>query len=175
MRSGIVMGGCYLGMAGHDVFNNKVREIVNTNEHRVVLLALDISNFKYINDFYGMDEGDKVMQDIADFYFINEPLCLASHGIGFDQFRGAYKVDNMTNEDVVGYIARKNRIFEKELSERYPLVYQHVYVGLMYVWQLTVLILQRNQQKEDLIFRVVYIQRIIAMNILNIWICLMNL
>ena len=46
MRSGIVMGGCYLGMAGHDVFNNKVREIVNTNEHRVVLLALDISNFK---------------------------------------------------------------------------------------------------------------------------------
>ena len=32
MRSGIVMGGCYLGMAGHDVFNNKVREIVNTNE-----------------------------------------------------------------------------------------------------------------------------------------------
>ena len=62
MRSGIVMGGCYLGMAGHDVFNNKVREIVNTNEHRVVLLALDISNFKYINDFYGMDEGDKVMQ-----------------------------------------------------------------------------------------------------------------
>ena len=64
------MGGCYLGMAGHDVFNNKVREIVNTNEHRVVLLALDISNFKYINDFYGMDEGDKVMQDIADFILL---------------------------------------------------------------------------------------------------------
>ena len=82
MRREIVMGGCYLGMAGHDVFNNKVREIVNTNEHRVVLLALDISNFKYINDFYGMDEGDKVMQDIADFYFINEPLCLASHDTG---------------------------------------------------------------------------------------------
>ena len=100
MRREIVMGGCYLGMAGHDVFNNRVREIVNTNEHRVVLLALDISNFKYINDFYGMDEGDKVMQDIADFYFINEPLCLASHGIGFDQFRGAYKADNMTDEDV---------------------------------------------------------------------------
>lgn len=132
MRREIVMGGCYLGMAGHDVFNNRVREIVNTNEHRVVLLALDISNFKYINDFYGMDEGDKVMQDIADFYFINEPLCLASHGIGFDQFRGAYKADNMTDEDVVEYIARKNRIFEKELSERYPLVYQHVYVGLYF-------------------------------------------
>lgn len=112
MRREIVMGGCYLGMAGHDVFNNRVREIVNTNEHRVVLLALDISNFKYINDFYGMDEGDKVMQDIADFYFINEPLCLASHGIGFDQFRGAYKADNMTDEDVKIILLRVEKVLE---------------------------------------------------------------
>ena len=126
------MGGCYLGMAGHDVFNEKVTEIIHSNEHRIVLLALDISNFKYINDFYGMDEGDKVMQDIADFYFVNEPLCLASHGIGFDQFRGAYKVDGMTHEDVVDYISRKNETFETELSARYPLVYQHVYVGLYF-------------------------------------------
>lgn len=126
------MGGCYLGMAGHDVFNEKVTEIIHSNEHRIVLLALDISNFKYINDFYGMDEGDKVMQDIADFYFVNEPLCLASHGIGFDQFRGAYKVDGMTHEDVVDYISRKNETFEAELSARYPLVYHHVYVGLYF-------------------------------------------
>ena len=73
------MENCYLGMAGHNVFNNKVKDIIHKNEHSVVLLALDISNFKYINDFYGMDEGDKVMQDIADYYFINEPLCLAAH------------------------------------------------------------------------------------------------
>ena len=79
-----------------------------------------------------MDEGDKVMQDIADYYFINEPLCLAAHGIGFDQFRGAYNVDGMTQEDVVSYITKKNEKFEAELSERYPLVYQHVYVGLYF-------------------------------------------
>lgn len=126
------MGGCYLGMAGHDVFNSKVKEIVSTGEHKVVLIALDISNFKYINDFYGMDEGDRVMQDIADFYFVNEPLCLASHGIGFDQFRGAYKVDWMSQKDVTDYIERKNEEFEAILSARYPLVYQHVYVGLYF-------------------------------------------
>lgn len=127
------MENCYLGMAGHNVFNNKVKDIIHKNEHSVVLLALDISNFKYINDFYGMDEGDKVMQDIADYYFINEPLCLAAHGIGFDQFRGAYNVDGMTQEDVVSYITKKNEKFEAELSERYPLVYQHVYVGLYFM------------------------------------------
>lgn len=126
------MDGCYLGMTGHDVFNEKVTEIIHSNEHRIVLLALDISNFKYINDFYGMDEGDKVMQDIASFYFADEPLCLAAHGIGFDQFRGAYNVDGMMHEDVVNYISRKNEMFEAELSARYPLVYQHVYVGLYF-------------------------------------------
>lgn len=131
-KRGGYMENCYLGMAGHNVFNNKVKDIIHKNEHSVVLLALDISNFKYINDFYGMDEGDKVMQDIADYYFINEPLCLAAHGIGFDQFRGAYNVDGMTQEDVVSYITKKNEKFEAELSERYPLVYQHVYVGLYF-------------------------------------------
>lgn len=131
-KRGKFMEGCYLGMAGHDVFNSKVKDIIHKNEHSVVLLALDISNFKYINDFYGMDEGDKVMRDIADYYFIKEPLCLAAHGIGFDQFRGAYKVDGMTHEDVVNYISRKNEKFEAELSARYPLVYQHVYVGLYF-------------------------------------------
>lgn len=131
-KRGGYMENCYLGMAGHNVFNNMVKDIIHKNEHSVVLLALDISNFKYINDFYGMDEGDKVMQDIADYYFINEPLCLAAHGIGFDQFRGAYNVDGMTQEDVVSYITKKNEKFEAELSERYPLVYQHVYVGLYF-------------------------------------------
>ena len=131
-KRGGYMENCYLGMAGHNVFNNKVKDIIHKNEHNVVLLALDISNFKYINDFYGMDEGDKVMQDIADYYFINEPLCLAAHGIGFDQFRGAYNVDGMTQEDVISYITKKNERFEAELSERYPLVYQHVYVGLYF-------------------------------------------
>lgn len=131
-KRGGYMENCYLGMTGHNVFNNKVKDIIHKNEHSVVLLALDISNFKYINDFYGMDEGDKVMQDIADYYFINEPLCLAAHGIGFDQFRGAYNVDGMTQEDVVSYITKKNEKFEAELSERYPLVYQHVYVGLYF-------------------------------------------
>ena len=131
-KRGGYMENCYLGMAGHNVFNHKVKDIIHKNEHNVVLLALDISNFKYINDFYGMDEGDKVMQDIADYYFINEPLCLAAHGIGFDQFRGAYNVDGMTQEDVISYITKKNERFEAELSERYPLVYQHVYVGLYF-------------------------------------------
>lgn len=131
-KRGKFMENCYLGMAGHDVFNSVVKDIIHKNEHSVVLLALDISNFKYINDFYGMDEGDKVMQDIADYYFVNEPLCLAAHGIGFDQFRGAYKVDGMTHEEVADYISKKNEKFEAELSARYPLVYQHVYVGLYF-------------------------------------------
>ena len=126
------MKGWYLGMTGHDAFNDRIREIVSAGEHKVVLMALDISNFKYINDFYGMDEGDKVMKDIADYYFVNEPLCLASHGIGFDQFRAAYCVDGMTKEEVVDYITKKNTEFEALLSSRYPLVYQHVYVGLYF-------------------------------------------
>ena len=126
------MKSCYLGTTGQNEFDEKVKEILSTEKHKLVFMALDISNFKYINDYYGWDEGDRVMNDIAEFYFVNEPLCVVAHGIGFDQFRCAYDIGNFTREEFADYILRKNAAFEHFLTEKYPLVYHHVYIGLYY-------------------------------------------
>lgn len=128
----IDMGGCFLGMSGRNDFTESIKRIIASGQHDIVFMALDISNFKYINDFYGMDEGDRVMHDIANFYFMNEKRCLAAHGIGFDQFRALYSYEGQTKEELLDYIVSKNDEFERELSKRYPLVYHHVYVGLYF-------------------------------------------
>ena len=129
MRREIVMGGCYLGMAGHDVFNNKVREIVNTNEHRVVLLALDISNFKYINDFYGMDEGDKVMQIKNNYQLEWEQRTdkgfLVDSGSGiFNGDMGIItKINNLTNYIEVKFDDDRYVTYDSKQAEELELAY----------------------------------------------------
>ena len=123
------MGGCYLGMAGHDVFNNKVREIVNTNEHRVVLLALDISNFKYINDFYGMDEGDKVMQIKNNYQLEWEQRTdkgfLVDSGSGiFNGDMGIItKINNLTNYIEVKFDDERYVTYDSKQAEELELAY----------------------------------------------------
>ncbi|MBD5495143.1 MAG: EAL domain-containing protein [Lachnospiraceae bacterium] len=126
------MDNFYTIQSGNNNFINKAISLVEAGEEMLAFIALDISNFKYINDFYGMQEGDRVMEDIASFFFINEPLCRAAYGMGFDQFRGIYDVTAMSKEDFISYLTQKSHEFESMLSTRYPLVYNHVYIGIYF-------------------------------------------
>lgn len=126
------MNNFYTIQSGNNQFISKAVSLVEDNEKTLAFIALDISNFKYINDFYSMQEGDKVMEDIASFFFINEPLCLVAYGMGFDQFRGVYDMTGMSKEELISYLTQKSHEFEYMLSARYPLVYNHVYVGIYF-------------------------------------------
>lgn len=126
------MNNYYTIQSGNNQFINKAVSLVQSGDKELAFIALDISNFKYINDFYGMNEGDRVMEDIASFFFIDEPLCLAAYGMGFDQFRGIYDITDMSKEDFTDYLTQKSREFEYTLSSRYPLIYNHVYIGIYF-------------------------------------------
>lgn len=126
------MNNFYTIQSGNNQFISKAVSLVEDKEKTLAFIALDISNFKYINDFYSMQEGDKVMEDIASFFFINEPLCLAAYGMGFDQFRGVYDMTGMSKEELISYLTQKSHEFEYMLSTRYPLVYNHVYIGIYF-------------------------------------------
>lgn len=118
--------------SGNNQFIGKAASLVEENAKELAFIALDISNFKYINDFYSMKEGDRVMEDIASFFFINDPLCLTAYGMGFDQFRAVYNMTGMSKDGLISYLTQKSYEFEKILSARYPLVYNHVYIGIYF-------------------------------------------
>lgn len=126
------MNSFYSIESGNSKFISKARSLAQDGSRELAFIALDISNFKYINDIYGMSEGDRVMKDIASFFFINEPLCLTAYGMGFDQFRAVYDVTGQSQEDLVSYLEQKSLKFEADLSQRYPLVYNHVYIGIYF-------------------------------------------
>ena len=118
--------------SGNSQFIRQAVSLIEENEKELAFIALDISNFKYINDFYSMKEGDQVMEDIATFFFIDDPLCLVAYGMGFDQFRAVYNMTDMSKEELISYLTQKSHEFERILSARYPLVYNHVYIGIYF-------------------------------------------
>lgn len=124
--------------SGNSQFIRQAVSLIEESGKELAFIALDISNFKYINDFYSMEEGDRVMEDIASFFFIDDPLCLVAYGMGFDQFRAVYNMTDMSKEELISYLTQKSHEFESILSARYPLVYNHVYIGIYFYEDRTV-------------------------------------
>lgn len=114
-------------------FINKSSEIAKNRQHKLVVITNDISNFKYLNDFYGMEEGDKLLEEMARYFYIENPNCLAACRTGCDQFRGIFDISDKSQEEEIEHIVYMNSVFEKKMSELYPNIYFHVYTGLYFL------------------------------------------
>ncbi|MBQ2803703.1 MAG: EAL domain-containing protein [Lachnospiraceae bacterium] len=108
--------------------------IVKEGGRKLAFITNDISNFKYINDLYSMEEGDRFINEMAHFFYIDNPACLAACRTNCDQFRGIFDITGLTNEQEVDRIISMNSEFEKRMSQKYPNVFFHVYTGL-YFWE----------------------------------------
>lgn len=108
-------------------------DIIRNSNDNYAIVAVDLSNFKYLNDIYGMDKGDEVIVLVANEFFVNNPNCpLACHTVG-DQFRGLINVGSRTMEEEIEVISGKNAKVEQQLAKMFPKVYLHVYTGLYFI------------------------------------------
>lgn len=111
-------------------------KIVRKGKANFAVVAVDLSNFKYLNDMYGMDKGDETIQMMADYLFKNNPSCiLACHIVG-DQFRALMDVGQRSLADEEELITQMNIELEEKLEKLFPKVYLHVYTGLYYIDQM---------------------------------------
>lgn len=69
---------------------------------------------------------------MAHFFYIDNPACLAACRTGCDQFRGRFDITGLTNDEEVERIISMNNEFEKQISEKYPNVFFHVYTGVYF-------------------------------------------
>lgn len=94
------------------------------------VVAVDLSNFKYLNDMYGMEQGDEAIQLMANELFKHNSSCvMACHIVG-DQFRALLDIEDRTLNDEIDKISQMNLALEATLEQMFPKVYLHVYTGL---------------------------------------------
>ncbi|MBQ4283444.1 MAG: EAL domain-containing protein [Lachnospira sp.] len=121
------------GLLGTGEFIRECERIVADKSRKFVFITNDISNFKYVNDLYSMEEGDRFIEGMARFFFIDNPKCLAACRTGCDQFRGIFDMTGMTQEEEIERVISMNEEFERRMSEKYPNVFFHVYTGVYFV------------------------------------------
>lgn len=98
-------------------------------DRKLVFVTNDISNFKYVNNLYSMEEGDRFIEEMAHYFYIDNPRCLAACRMGCDQFKGLIDITGVTEEEEVERITNMNCEFERRMSEKYPNIYFHMYTG----------------------------------------------
>ena len=64
------------GLLSSKDFHDTCEKYIKEGSKKLVLIASDVSNFKYINEFYGRDTGDEFIKTMADYFYKENPHCL---------------------------------------------------------------------------------------------------
>ena len=121
------------GLLSSKDFHDTCEKYIKEGSKKLVLIASDVSNFKYINEFYGRDTGDEFIKTMADYFYKENPRCLAACRKGSDQFRGLYDLGNFSHDRELERIVDMNTAFEDMMNKKYPNVYIHVYTGVYFI------------------------------------------
>lgn len=108
-------------------------EIVPKSQDEFVAVSFDVSNFKYLNDMYGLEGGDEVIKLMANYFFIDDESMVIATRITSDQFRALFKLDGRTIEEEMAYLKDKCTRLESRLAKAYPKVFLHTYCGVYHI------------------------------------------
>lgn len=70
---------------------------------------------------------------MADYFYKDNPRCLAACRKGSDQFRGLYDLGDFSHDRELERIVDMNTAFEDMMNKKYPNVYIHVYTGVYFI------------------------------------------
>ena len=75
------------GLYQYPQFQQELAHILRTNTiGNIAVVNSDIRNFKYINDTYGLEAGDRILKAFAQKFIINNPYCIVGCRIYADNF-----------------------------------------------------------------------------------------
>lgn len=90
------------GLHGYRQFKRDLSRILKKYDTmgRLALLNLDISNFKYVNNTFGIDAGDCMLRDFARFFVTENPSCISGCRIFADDFLAVVRMESREQLEV---------------------------------------------------------------------------
>ena len=109
------------GLDRYEIFLEKLQKAIdNVGERRISVVYTDIKHFKYINDTYGYQVGDTLLQDFVNDMLIDNDTLICCSRVYSDNFVAAnYMPDEVTNEEFKELIGKMNLERENCFREKY--------------------------------------------------------
>jgi EAL domain-containing protein (putative c-di-GMP-specific phosphodiesterase class I)/GGDEF domain-containing protein len=100
-----------------------------SDDEQFVVIAMDISNFKFINQIYGYEIGNQLLQSLVNITVIDNYHCITACRPYSDQILGLYK--NPKDPDLFDYGLKKyNDKFISENTRQFQSVLLHLQCGV---------------------------------------------
>ena len=113
----------------YDDFKEEVGKVIAEHNQRYMLLSGNVSNFKYINNMYGYEQGDRLLKAIADFFLIDYDDCVAGCRMHSDRFLALVKINNDSEEQVGDDLQKLIAKFGEIITPEFPLANIHLNCG----------------------------------------------
>ncbi len=95
---------------------SRVMSIAQTG--KLAIVNSDISNFKYINETYGLEVGDKILKAFAEKCIIHNRFCIAGCRVYADNFIALVRTEG--RDSLTESVVKLNEEFEREQRLFYP-------------------------------------------------------
>lgn len=114
----------------YDDFIELAQETLKKIDKPCILISLNVSNFKYINNVYGYEKGDKLLLRLADYFFHNNEYCVLASRIHSDRFVGLVHIGgDMSEEHMVEHFNSFCREFVRQIENDYPMAVLRINSG----------------------------------------------
>ncbi len=112
-----------------DNFKKEADKIITTEKADYILISMNISNFRYINDVYGYEAGDELLKQLAEYFYFNNPNARLGSRMHADRFVILTAGNESTEEKLFHRFFEKHAEFSKRMESKYPLAKIHVNAG----------------------------------------------
>lgn len=98
----------------YDDFKDEIAKVITTCNKRYMLISSNISNFKYINNIYGYEKGDRLLKTLADFFILEQTECVAGCRVHSDRFLALIDVGSKTEDELTEHLGRMIDAFKEK-------------------------------------------------------------
>lgn len=114
----------------YDDFKEEVGKVISkSNKNRYILMSGNISNFKYINNIYGYEQGDCLLKAVADFFMSDAENCIVGCRMHSDRFLSLVRMDESSEKEVMETVDQLVARFIDAVSPDFPLANIHLNFG----------------------------------------------
>lgn len=107
----------------------KVMESMNN----VMFITINLKNFKYFNQTYGMSAGDELLEHMKAHFCLSLRECKLATYTYADHISALMELDDINSDNKLEYLKNLGTSFVNQINEKYPLAKVHLNCGVYFV------------------------------------------